>query len=96
MRGGYQIVDLKGVNITTENVTIKGVHNQIENSHQKPLMFNEIMISGLEFGSRYPDAITNEGGSYNVYFALKPSAANGSRGYYLTITSDDEVKATAY
>lgn len=96
MRGGYQIVDLKETNITVDNVTIDGVYNQIENSHQKPLLFYGLMISGIELGSRYPDGITNDGGSYNVYFALKPSAANGSRGYYLTITSDDEVKATAY
>lgn len=96
MRGGYQIVDFKENNITSEATTIEGIYETIEGTYSKPLLFCNLMFDGVEFGSRYCDGIQNEGGSYKIYFAFKPSGANGNRGYMITVTNEDKVTSALY
>lgn len=53
-KGGYQIVDLKGVSLTSGTfVTIPGVWNQASNPTEKPLMLEGINIGGVRFPATY-------------------------------------------
>lgn len=85
-KGGYQIVDLKGVNLepdvaaSVEAVKIPGIHAAIEGSHGKALMLSGIVIDGVEKNDQYI-VFTVSSGTYTAPI----------EGGTLTITADDEV-----
>ena len=84
-KGGYQIVNLKGVSLTAgTQATIKGVFDAIANANGK-----RIVISGLVIGSTIyndlPVAVTVSSGDY-IFDAY---------GYSFVITDEDGVTATA-
>lgn len=85
-KGGYQIIDLKGVSLTSGSaVVIKGVYESIEGNYYKPLLLSGLVISDIEQTDAFISAISGT----NLYTI---SLANGGS---ITITNEDKVTYTA-
>lgn len=80
LKGGYQIVDFKDVNITTEGVTIVGIYEQIEGSHRKALLASGLTIDNVEYRDTWIDPTHTEN---NYSFT--------ALGKTFTVTNDDKV-----
>lgn len=52
MKGGYQILDLKGLKIVTNGVTVKGAYKTIESTN-KPILVTGINKNGTELKDRF-------------------------------------------
>lgn len=52
-KGGYQIIDLKDANITTEGVTIKGIYADISTNKRKVILLSGVTIKGVEFSDMF-------------------------------------------
>lgn len=84
LKGGYQIIDLKGENLTENAVTIPGIYDSIEGNYHKPLLLSGIVIGGIERPDVYTSASVN---SSNYVLPLY----NGS----ITVTSENLVTYSA-
>ena len=82
--GGYKIINLKDVNLTSTTKKVSGIHDDIENSYRKPLLLSGITINGVEKNDAFV-APTISSGSYlfKVY------------GGTITVTSQDMVSFTS-
>lgn len=60
MRGGYQMVSLKNLNIKSTPILINDVYDTIENTMYKPIMLTDIVIDGVNKNSLYVEISTNE------------------------------------
>lgn len=89
MRGGYQIVDLGGINYQAgQSKTVPGVYDKIEGNYYKPILLTNM----VQFGHRIGD----------VFVRFKSSGSIGSyiwtdKQYNLSviITSSDTVNIVA-
>ena len=63
-KGGYKIIDLKGLDFS-EDMVIKGIHESIEDNYGKPLLFSGIVIDGVEKDDVFANAVVN-GDGYDV------------------------------
>lgn len=84
LKGGYQIVDFKDINITTTGVVIVGIYETIEASHRKALLASGITIDGVAYRDTWIDP-THADNNYTVTIA----------GHTVTITNDDTVTEAA-
>ena len=82
--GGYKIINLNDVSLTSTAKKVAGIHDDIENSFRKPLLLSGITINGVEKNDAFV-APTVSSGSYlfKVY------------GGTITVTSQDMVSFTA-
>lgn len=83
MKGGYQIIDFHGVNITGSAKTIPGIYESIEGNHHKPLLLSGIVLSGI--------------GKADVFAAAETDAGNYKFTVYggtLTVTAENAVTYT--
>lgn len=84
-KGGYQILDLGGVDVGTAAATIAGTYGILENGNGKP-----ILVSGLNDGSKvYRDFFANAVKGDGLY--LLPI----DQGYNLKVTSASSVSIQA-
>lgn len=84
-KGGYQILDLGGVDVGTAAATIAGTYGVIENGNGKP-----ILVSGLNDGSKvYRDFFANAVKGDDLY--LLPI----DQGYNLKVTKANAVSIQA-
>lgn len=51
--GGYQIIDFRGANLTTEGVTVPGVFAAIEGNYRKPTLASGLVVDGKEYADTY-------------------------------------------
>lgn len=80
MKGGYQIIDFKDVNITADGSTITGIYESIEGTHRKALLVEGVTFDGVEKRACFVDCEAGEGSfTFTLY------------GKTFTITSDDKV-----
>ena len=63
-KGGYKIIDLKGLDFSTNKV-IDGIHESIEDNYGKPLLFSGIVIDGVEKDDVFANVVVN-GDGYDV------------------------------
>lgn len=63
-KGGYKIIDLKGLDFSS-NMVIDGIHESIEDNYGKPLLFSGIVIDGVEKDDVFTNAVVN-GDGYDV------------------------------
>lgn len=63
-KGGYKIIDLKGLDFS-EDMVIKGIHESIEDNYGKPLLFSGIVIDGVEKDDVFANAVVN-GDGYDI------------------------------
>lgn len=80
MRGGYQMVDFRGISISSTAVTIDGVYETIEGNYYKPLLLCGINISGVDKNDIFVELGTNNSNyTFDVY------------GGTITITKDNMI-----
>lgn len=83
MKGGYQIIDFRGVNITGSAQTIPGIYESIGGNYNKPLLLSGIVLSGV--------------GKADVFAAAETDAGNYKFTVYggtLTVTAENAVTYT--
>ena len=66
MRGGYQIIDLKGKNFTSGDSghEIPGIYDLIKGTH-KPIMISKFVVAGVEQHDFFAQ-VRDEGGVYKI------------------------------
>ena len=82
--GGYKMVDLHDISVSTTAATIVGVYDAIANSYRKPIMLANIKIGSAKMQDAYISPALSSG---DFVFQLY--------GYTWTITDADSVKLTA-
>lgn len=61
MKGGYIIIDLKDVPITSgTGTTIKGIYERLENSYRKPVLIENLTLDTLEKRNTFVDVEVSE------------------------------------
>lgn len=82
MNGGYKIIDLKDNNFTLDSdaITIKGVYDNVENSHRKAILLSGLVIGGVEKSDRFVTFISDSGSYVSTMADAK-----------ITITAEDAV-----
>ena len=83
--GGYQILDLGNVVLSTTAVTIKGIYQTIKNSNNKAILVSGANFNGTKVADTFASAIPGE----NKYTFVVC-------GNQFEIASDDTVKIVAY
>ena len=63
-KGGYKIIDLKGLDFSSNKV-IDGIYESIEDNYGKPLLFSGIVIGGIEKDDVFANVVVN-GDGYDV------------------------------
>lgn len=91
MLGGYQIIDCRGLDLTTENgVTIAGAYKKA--IAKKAILLENVKISELAIGGVFTFATT--GGESSVIIPLSVSDGEAIIDTIITITSEDVVACT--
>ena len=83
-KGGYQIIDLKGTNFSSDSHTIPGIYESIEGNYHKPLLLSGIVLAGVEYA--------------DVFVTVEKPASNyeiTAYGHKFTVTSEDSVTESA-
>lgn len=83
MKGGYKIIDFRGVNLTESAKTIPGIYESIEGNYHKPLLLSGIVLSGVEKADVFAASETSAG---NYVFSVY--------GGTLTVTAENAVTYT--
>lgn len=84
MRGGYQMLDFRGISISSTAVTIDGVYETIEGNYYKPLLLCGINIGGVDKNDIFVELSTsNSNYTFDVY------------GGIITITKENKVTFVA-
>ena len=52
-KGGYQVIDLKDFNITSEGVVVSSLHNSIAENKRKVILLSGVTINGVEFSDMF-------------------------------------------
>lgn len=79
--GGYKVIDLKGVTLSSTAVTIAGIYDAIESNNKAT------MLSGFVFDSvEYDDVFT-------LFVESSGDFVTTVNGITITVTDDDEVTA---
>lgn len=76
-RGGYIIIDLKGIDLFGNDVKIEGISKAVLNAYKKTVLISGIVIDSVE----YPDA-----------FVVIKSSVIDVYGYKLKVGVDDTIK----
>lgn len=83
IKGGYKIIDFKGVELSTTAVEITGVYNQIVDDYNKPIMISGVLLDGELQDDAYASVkVSDESVELTVYDGV------------ITVTDDDEVTFT--
>lgn len=90
-KGGYQILDLGGANLTTSKTTINGVYETLKGSY-KAILVEGLIISGTDYKPQFVN-IANSNGTFLVTFIASASATTITM-IQLAVTNDDGVTAT--
>lgn len=90
-KGGYQILDLGGANLTTSKTTINDVYEALEDSY-KAILVEGLVISGTEYKPQFVN-IANSNDTFLVTFIASASATTITM-IQLAVTDDDGVTAT--
>lgn len=62
LKGGYQIVDLKNIELSDQGFLFIGLYNQLLNNHDKVVMLSNINIEGITFKDYFVQPIVTDEG----------------------------------
>ena len=79
-KGGYQIIDLGDVNITSTGATVPGIHKAIESSYRKAILISGVTLNGVEQRDCFVDC-TKASGNYTF----------SAYGKTFTVSAEDKV-----
>lgn len=85
LKGGYKIIDLKDVNLITDEAAVKidGIYEAIEGNYRKPLLVSGLTIDGVEKADFFAIATISDS-SFEIKYDTKK----------ITISDADEVIIT--
>ena len=88
-KGGYKIVNLKDINITTTTQVIKNIYDEIRTSYRKVILLSGLTINNVKFNDIFVKAVP-VGSDYliNVYQVV---VDNEYTQYNLFIEDNDNV-----
>lgn len=89
VKGGYQILDLKGKNLRvgqSYSVTIEGLYEALEGNYHKPTLIENLVVNGVERTSRFV-VFGIDGQNYTGSIAISGDVMV----LIMTITPDDVV-----
>ena len=91
MLGGYQIIDCRGLDLTTvDGVTIAGAYKKA--TAKKAILLENVNISSLAIGGVFTFAI--DGGEGSVVIPLSVTDGEAIIDTIITITSEDVITCT--
>lgn len=67
IRGGYQIIDLEGVALTVDQVTIPGLYEVLEGNNGKPILISGVNIGGKKLPDIFAAQTTESGVTLGRY-----------------------------
>lgn len=91
MKGGYKIIDLGGVNLTSSATNIAGIYDALKSAH-KPIVFEGVQISGTEYKPQFA-ALAASGGNFLANF-ISSASATALTVVQIKVTSADAVTAS--
>lgn len=80
--GGYQLIDLKGMEIGEEEVYVPGAHDLIKNTI-KPIVFHNFKVYGVQYHDTIATKVEPSGSDYMCFL--------GKELNNIYITTDDIV-----
>lgn len=91
MKGGYQIIDLKGNSLSSSAVTLEGIYDAVEGA-DAPILLEGISIGGTELKPQFVNFVGSSGGAFLGYIITSASATTLTL-YQISVASDDKVTA---
>lgn len=83
-KGGYQIVNFKGIDLLTEELVIDGIWEQAGAIYGKTILASGIVIDDVAYNDAFVSAVLEADTSLTFVFA----------GYTIVVGADDSVTAT--
>lgn len=87
--GGYKIIDLNNINITSAPVEIRGIFIEMEKNYRKVFLISGLKINGNEFSDTFAN-VKKIGGQYIIH-AFNTIYDNTLDEYDLIIQDDDTI-----
>lgn len=88
MKGGYQILNLKNINLTVETpAVITEAYETLEGNYKKAVLVTGFTVNGAEVGDFFTLPYVSES-NYVIKVAV------GEVNYTITISADDKVTLT--
>lgn len=98
LKGGYKIIDLKGIDVTQSTMMIEGIYESIESNYGKPLLISGIVIDGVEKDDVFVQATLNgtayEFEIYGYTFQVQDTNAVKGEKTFIEITFPQNPTAT--
>lgn len=91
MKGGYQIVDLKGNSLSSSAVTLEGIYDAVEGA-DAPILLEGINIGGTELKPQFVNFVGSSGGAFLGHIITSASATT-LKLYQISVASGDKVTA---
>ena len=92
MKGGYQIIDLKGADLNTETPTVKGAY--VKATAGKAILFENILSGTVKIGGAFAYAQVMEDGSVKIPFTISTDSA--AVNAYISVSDEDVVALHLY
>lgn len=80
-KGGYQIIDMKGVDAVTNPQTVAGIYAAIEGNYNKPVILTGIVVNAVE----YDDAAVQ-------FRVVGQTFVCSAYGYSFTVNAQDKIQ----
>lgn len=96
VKGGYKIINFKGVNITTDNsttTTIKGVYEALEENYGKPILISGLKNDTVEINEFY-SKFDVSGDDFVSVIGANPIDETSTEYKILTVDDEDGVTIT--
>ena len=90
INNGYQLIDLKGVEIDTTGVKIPGIYSMIEGLRKLPIFINANIDDVGEFAPFTSSVYSNES-VFHIIVTTVVSSTDGVSMLELTVEDDDTV-----
>lgn len=91
MKGGYQIIDLKGNSLSSSALTLEGIYEAVEGA-DAPILLEGINIGGTELKPQFVNFVGSSGGTFLGHIITSASATTLAL-YQIRVASADKVTA---
>lgn len=91
MKGGYQVIDLKGKSLSSSAVTLEGIYDAVEGA-DAPILLEGINIGGTELKPQFVNFVSSSGGAFLGHIITSASTTTLTL-YQISIASTDAVTA---
>lgn len=92
MKGGYQIIDLKGADLNLGSATVKGAY--VKATAGKAILFENMVLGAVKIGGVFAYAQIMEDGSVRIPFTISTDSA--AVNAYISVSNEDVVALNSY